>query len=96
MTKTYYVYILSSKKNGTLYIGITNDIKKRVHEHKSRVIKGFTQNYKIDRLVYYEEWDNPSAAIDREKQLKKYERHRKMELIEKNNYSWRDLSSEWL
>jgi putative endonuclease len=89
--KSYYVYILASKKNGTLYIGITNDLIRRVYEHKNNLVKGFSSKYSIHNLVYYEQTPNIEAAIQREKQLKKWQRKWKLELIEKNNPNWDDL-----
>lgn len=72
--KTYYVYILASKKNGTLYIGMTNDLVRRVYEHKSGLIEGFTKRYSINRLVYFESTNDVNDAIQREKRLKKWKR----------------------
>jgi len=89
--KTYYVYILANKRNGTLYIGVTNNLQRRVYEHKQNQIKGFTNKYKVHRLVYYESTSDIKAALQREKQLKKWERSWKIELIEKDNPSWQDL-----
>ncbi len=89
--KIYFVYILASKRNGTLYIGITNDLARRVYEHKQKLIKGFTQRYDISILVYYEEHRNVNSAIPREKQLKKWNRAWKLRLIEKYNPHWQDL-----
>ena len=89
--KTFYVYILSSGKNGTIYIGFTSDLKKRVWEHKNGVIKGFTKRYGITNLVYYEIFDDPENAILREKQMKKWKREWKTELIEETNPEWNDL-----
>ena len=87
----YYVYILASKRNGTLYIGITNDLLRRVHEHRTGIAGGFTKRYGVKRLVYFEQTPNVAAAITREKQLKKWNRKWKIELIEKTNPYWRDL-----
>lgn len=91
----YYVYILSNKVNGTLYIGITNDLHRRVYEHKSKVLKGFTRKYNIDKLMYYEEFNNVKQAILREKRLKKWNREWKIELIEENNKDWLDLAQDF-
>ncbi len=91
MKKDYYVYILASKRNGTLYIGITSDLIKRVWEHKNKLAEGFTQRYNVDRLVYFEQFCDPETAIRREKRLKKYNRRWKLELIEKSNPEWKDL-----
>jgi putative endonuclease len=92
MTRQYYVYILASRKHGTLYIGITNDILRRVHEHKLKLVRGFSARHGIDKLVYFEIFDDPASAIAREKQLKKWRRDWKLELIESKNPSWVDLS----
>ncbi|OGH58612.1 MAG: hypothetical protein A2725_02840 [Candidatus Magasanikbacteria bacterium RIFCSPHIGHO2_01_FULL_33_34] len=91
MIKTYYVYILASKRNGTLYIGVTNELTRRVLEHKNKVIKGFTEKYGVDKLVYYEDYVNIEEAIKREKAMKKWNREWKVKLIEKNNPNWNDL-----
>ena len=87
----YYVYILASKRNGTLYIGVTNDLKRRVYEHKEGLVKGFTKKYTIKNLVYYEIFEDIYEAIKREKKLKKFSRKEKLELIEKENRLWNDL-----
>ena len=88
----YYVYLLASQPNGTLYIGVTNNLERRLFEHRN---KAFTSEYNVDKLVYYEQTDDISAAILREKQLKKWNRKWKIELIEKGNPQWRDLSISW-
>ena len=87
----YFVYILASKRNGTLYIGVTSNLPKRIWEHRNSIIKGFTQKYNVKNLVYYESHDDIYEAITREKQLKKWERQWKLELIEKDNPQWTDL-----
>ncbi|MFH0796496.1 MAG: GIY-YIG nuclease family protein [Candidatus Omnitrophota bacterium] len=87
----YYVYILASKKNGTLYLGITNNLLKRVYEHKNDVVDGFTKKYHVHQLVYYEETDDVKSAITREKQIKKWKRQWKIDLIEEFNPGWKDL-----
>ena len=89
--KQYYIYILASKKNGTLYIGVTNNLLKRVDEHKNKLIDGFTKKYNVHNLVYYEQFNDISSAITREKQLKNWKRKYKLELIEKSNPNWIDL-----
>lgn len=89
--KNYYVYILSSKKYGTLYIGVTNNLIKRVWEHKNNLIDGFTKEYSVHTLVYYEETGDIESAILREKRLKKWKREWKINLIEKLNPEWDDL-----
>ncbi len=87
----YYVYILASKKNGTLYIGTTNNLVKRVYEHKNNLVEGFTKKYHVHQLVYYEQTKDVYAAITREKRMKKWNRAWKIELIEKNNPDREDL-----
>ncbi|PJA01461.1 GIY-YIG nuclease [bacterium (Candidatus Gribaldobacteria) CG_4_10_14_0_2_um_filter_41_16] len=90
----YYVYILASKRNGTLYIGVTSDLKKRVYEHKNDLIEGFTKKYRVHMLVFYESTNDIESAIRREKQLKVWKRKWKLELIEKSNPEWRDLYND--
>jgi putative endonuclease len=90
----YYIYILASKKNGTLYIGVTSNLKKRIYEHKNNKIEGFTKKYNIHDLVYYEETSDIKSAIEREKQLKKWNRNWKIKLIEEVNRDWNDLYEE--
>ena len=90
----YCVYILASKRNGTLYVGVTSDLKKRVYQHKNNVLEGFTKQYNVHLLVYYECGENIDGAIAREKQLKKWNRKWKLNLIEKENPEWRDLYEE--
>jgi len=92
--KTYFVYIMASKKNGTLYIGMTNDLNRRVLEHKHDLLDGFTKKYNVHNLVYFEQTNDVNAAIVREKQSKKWYRKWKIELIETINPDWRDLSLE--
>jgi putative endonuclease len=87
----YYIYIMSSRSS-TLYIGVTNDLLRRVYEHKEKYIEGFTKRYSIDRLVYYEVCENVESAITREKQLKGWKRARKIMLIESINPEWKDFS----
>jgi len=90
----YYVYILASKKDGSLYIGVTSDLNKRIYEHKQGVKEGFTKKYNIFRLVYFEETNDVNEAIKREKQMKKWNRQWKINLIEKENPDWNDLYPE--
>jgi putative endonuclease len=89
--KPYYVYVLASKQNGTLYLGVTNDLVRRVYEHKNNLVEGFSKRYKVHRLVYYEVCDDITAAIQREKHIKKWNRRWKIDLIEKSNPEWNDL-----
>ena len=90
-TKQYYVYILASKKEGMLYIGVTSNLIKRIYEHKNDMAEGFTKQYHIHSLVYYEVTEDVNSAIAREKQLKKWNRAWKIALFEKQNPEWRDL-----
>jgi putative endonuclease len=90
----YYIYILASKRNGTLYIGVTNNLVRRVREHQNNLVEGFTKKYGVHQLVWYEIADTPEAAITREKQLKKWRRAWKLKLIEEKNPNWRDLYDE--
>jgi putative endonuclease len=94
MEKHFYTYILASQRNGTLYIGVTSDLVKRVWEHKNKVVEGFTEKYAVDKLVWYEVHASAEAAIKREKRLKFWQRQWKLELIEKQNPDWKDLYEE--
>ena len=94
-THQYFVYILASKKNGVLYIGVTNDIVRRVFEHKNKIVKGFSSRYNVDKLMFFEEFISINEAIKREKRLKKWNRQWKINLIEEKNPNWNDLSGEW-
>lgn len=87
----YYVYILASKKHGTLYIGVTRDLVRRVYEHKTKAVPGFTTKYGVNKLVLFEIYDDPATAINREKELKKWRRDWKTRLIEEQNPNWDDL-----
>jgi putative endonuclease len=91
MSKQPAVYILASKRNGTLYIGVTRNLQKRAWEHKNDLVEGFTKRYGVHRLVYYELHNDMASAIQREKQMKKWNRAWKLELIERQNPDWRDL-----
>ncbi len=91
MKKEFYVYILASKKNGTLYVGVTSNLIQRIWQHKSSLVEGFTQKYTVHTLVYYEKHDCVESAIKREKRLKLWKRQWKIELIEKENPLWIDL-----
>ncbi|NKE70580.1 GIY-YIG nuclease family protein [Candidatus Manganitrophus noduliformans] len=94
MFKQPAVYILASKRNGTLYVGVTSNLAKRVWEHKNALVEGFTNRYRVHHLVYYELHEEMELAISREKQIKKWKRAWKLEMIEKQNSDWRDLSEE--
>lgn len=90
----YYIYMLSNWNNKVLYIGVTNDLIRRMYEHKNKIIKGFTLKYNVDKLVYFEEYNEPKYAIAREKQLKGWKREKKNRLIESVNPEWSDLSDK--
>ncbi len=94
-SKTYYVYILASKRNGTLYVGVTDNLERRIYEHKNNLIKGFTEKYNVHNLVYYEETTDVNVAIEREKQIKSWSRKKKILLIEKENPTWNDRSEKF-
>jgi len=89
--RVYYVYILASRIGGTLYVGVTSDLVRRVYQHREKLLKGFTEKYGVSRLVYYEAFGEIGAAIRREKQLKRWNRAWKVQLIEKKNPNWDDL-----
>jgi putative endonuclease len=91
---SFFVYILASKKNGTLYVGVTNDLARRVSEHKAKIVPGFTKQYGVDQLVHFEAFDSILEARAREHALKRWRRAWKIALIEKLNPDWRDLSGE--
>ncbi len=91
MGKQYFVYIMTNKSSTVLYMGVTNDLKRRAYEHREKLTGGFTSRYKVGKLVYYEVLDDPSAAIQREKQIKAGSRKKKMGLIDSMNPTWRDL-----
>ena len=93
--KKFYVYILASKRNGTLYVGFTNEIERRILEHKQKSVKGFTSKYDVNLLVYFEEFEIAEDALLRERQMKKWKRVWKLKLIEKDNPQWKDLSEDW-
>jgi len=94
MDKQYYIYIMTNKRNTVIYTGATNDLKRRVYEHKEKLADGFTKNYNITKLVYYEVFEDVANAILREKQLKGGSRQKKSELVNSMNEEWRDLYEE--
>jgi putative endonuclease len=91
---SYYVYLLASRRHGTLYVGVTNDLVGRVHEHRNKTVPGFTSLYAVDRLVWFECYDDPVIAITREKDIKKWHRDWKIRLIEPDNPDWLDRYPE--
>ena len=92
----FFVYIMASRRNGTLYVGMTNDLVRRVYEHKNNLVAGFTKRHRVHRLVYFEQCDLPSIAIEREKQIKGWKRQWKISLIETANPQWDDLYEDIL
>lgn len=90
---SYFVYMMTNKPNGVLYIGVTNDLIRRVYEHRQHLVKGFTDKYNLDKLVWFEQTQDIVSAIEREKQLKNWHRPWKINLIEQFNSHWQDLSS---
>ena len=87
----YYVYILASRRDGAIYVGITNDLARRVYDHRIKAVPGFTAKYNITQLVWFEVYDDPISAISRERELKKWKRAWKIRLIEKDNPNWNDV-----
>ena len=91
----YYVYLLTNRNSKVMYIGMTNDLRRRVYQHKKKLIPGFSQKYNVDRLVYYETTTDARAAIAREKEIKKWRREKKNNLVIAANPEWKDLSEGW-
>ncbi|OGP97421.1 MAG: excinuclease ABC subunit C [Deltaproteobacteria bacterium RBG_19FT_COMBO_46_9] len=91
----YYVYLLTNWNNKVIYVGITNDLTRRIYEHKNKMIKGFTEKYNVKKLVYFEETQDVNTAIEREKEIKKWRREKKNRLVNSMNPNWDDLSSGW-
>lgn len=91
MSKQYYVYLMTNKNNSVLYTGITNDLKRRVYEHKEKLVNGFTKKYNVSKLIYYEMLEDPENAILREKKIKAGSRQKKIDLINSMNKEWHDL-----
>ena len=96
MEKQYYVYLLTNWNNKVMYVGVTNDLSRRVYEHKNKLADGFTKKYNVNKLVYFEETTDVNTAIDREKQIKNWRREKKNALVLAINPGWKDLSLEWL
>lgn len=92
--ESYWVYILANKINTVLYIGITNNLQRRIYEHRQKLIEGFTKKYNVTKLVYFEEFSNPTDAINAEKRLKGWSRWKKVQLIQQKNKAWNDLFEE--
>ena len=96
MQKNYYIYILTNYEETTFYIGVTSDLMKRIYEHKNKVAKGFSSKYNLSKLVHFETTDSVISAIEREKQLKRWHRQWKINLIKETNPDFKDLSEQWL
>jgi len=92
----FYVYILANKNNRVLYVGVTNNLPRRLFEHKNKLIEGFTEKYNVNKLIYFEETENIKSAILREKEIKKWRREKKENLKNTINSEWKDLSDEWM
>ena len=95
MNKTYYVYLLTNWNNKVLYTGVTSNLEGRVYQHKNKLIKGFTEKYNINKLVYFEQTSDIESAITREKEIKHWRREKKNMLVESTNKEWQDLSKRW-
>jgi len=95
MSKTYYVYLVTSWNNKVLYIGVTNNLERRLYEHNNKLVKGFTEKYNVNKLVYFEQSSDIESAITREKEIKKWRREKKNDLVESVNKKWNDLSKQW-
>jgi len=94
-TGIYYVYLLTNWNNHVMYVGMTNDLERRLYEHKNKLVKGFTEKYNLNKLVYFEKTQDVTAAIAREKEIKRWRREKKNQLVNQMNPTWKDLSSEW-
>ena len=95
MEKTYYVSMLTNRTNNVLYTGVTNNLERRVHEHKNKLVKGFTEKYNVNKLVYFEQTVDVQSALNREKEIKGWLRVKKDELVKSTNETWSDLSEGW-
>ncbi|MFC1818159.1 GIY-YIG nuclease family protein [Thermodesulfobacteriota bacterium] len=93
--RTYYVYLLTNWNNKVIYVSITNDLERRIYEHKEKFVKGFTEKYNVNKLVYYEQTPDINAALNREKEIKKWRREKKNRLVVNTNPLWRDLSEDF-
>ena len=93
--RSYYVYLMTNWNNKVMYLGVTNDLECRVYEHKNKLIKGFTDKYNVNKLVYFEDTSDVAAAITREKEIKKWRREKKDALVKKVNPDWKDLSEDF-
>ena len=93
--KSYYVYLLTNWNNQVMYVGVTNNLERRMYEHKEKIVKGFTEKYNVNKLVYYEETSDIVEALNREKEIKKWRRDKKNRLVENTNPLWHDLSEDF-
>jgi putative endonuclease len=94
--RNYYVYLLTNWNNKVMYVDVTNNLERRRYEHKHKLVEGFTQKYNVDKLVYFEETRDVHAALEREKEIKKWRREKKNALVKRNNKEWKDLSEGWV
>tara|TARA_B100000315_G_scaffold29647_1_gene25200 strand:- start:26493 stop:26789 length:297 start_codon:yes stop_codon:yes gene_type:complete len=94
-TRSYYVYLLTNWNNKVMYVGVTNNLMRRIYEHKNKLVKGFTKKYNVNKLVYFEETNDVIAALEREKEIKKWRREKKNQLVHQINPTWKDLAMEW-
>ena len=94
--KSYYVYLLTNWNNQVMYVGITNNLERRIYEHKEKIVKGFTKKYNVNKLVYYEQTSDVVEALNREKEIKKWRRDKKNRLVFNTNPLWQDLSKDFL
>ena len=95
MEKSYYVYLITNQNNKVLYTGITSNLERRIFEHKNKLVKGFTEKYNVNKLVYFEQTSDVYSALNREKEIKGWLRIKKNELVESKNAAWNDLSDDW-
>ncbi|MBW1703793.1 MAG: GIY-YIG nuclease family protein [Deltaproteobacteria bacterium] len=93
--RIYYVYFITNWNNKVMYVGVTNNLERRIYEHRNKLVKGFTKKYNINKLVYFEETQDVTSAINREKEIKKWRREKKDQLVNSMNPTWKDLSSGW-
>ena len=95
LTNNYYIYLLTNWNNKVMYVGMTNNLERRIYEHKNKLVKGFTSKYNVNKLVYFEQFTDVRIAIAREKEIKKWRREKKNNLVNSSNPDWKDLSLEW-
>ncbi|MCK6629580.1 MAG: GIY-YIG nuclease family protein [Anaerolineae bacterium] len=95
MSSSYYVYLLTNWNDQVIYVGVTNNLERRLYEHKHKLVQGFTAKYNVNKLVYFEETSDVNAALHREKEIKKWRREKKNDLVTSMNPEWQDLSERW-